>query len=76
MRVNDKVNVQVRMPRRRSQRCNVEDALVLVKFALDCVDDCVAVGGDVLPGWLSPAQVRLAKALRLLDLALREGGEI
>ena len=44
MRVNDKVNVQVRMPRRRSQRCNVEDALVLVKFALDCVDDCVAVG--------------------------------
>lgn len=53
MRVNDKVNVQVRMPRRRSQRCNVEDALVLVKFALDCVDDCVAVGGDVLPGWLS-----------------------
>ena len=47
-----------------------------LKFALDCVNDCVAVGGDVLPGWLSPAQVRLGKALGLLNEALRDGGEL
>lgn len=76
MRVNDKTNVQVRPSRGRSQRRNVEEAMILTKFALDCVNDCVAVGGDVLPGWLSPAQVRLGKALGLLNEVLREGGEI
>lgn len=76
MRVNDKTNVQVRPTGRRSQRRNVEEAMILVKFALDCVNDCVAVGGDVLPGWLSPAQVRLGKALGLLNEVLREGGEV
>ena len=76
MRMNDKTNVQVRPTRRRSQRRNVEEAMIFVKFALDCVNDCVAVGGDVLPGWLSPAQVRLGKALGLLNEALRDGGEL
>lgn len=76
MRVIDKVNEQVRPPRRQSQRRNVENAMLYVKFALDCVNDCVAVGGAVLPSWLSPAQVRLGKALGLLLEALREGGEL
>lgn len=76
MRVNDKTNVQVRPSRRRDQRRNVEEAMILAKFALDCVNDCVSVGGDVLPGWLNPAQVRLGKVLGLLNEVLREGGEI
>lgn len=76
MHVNDKTNVQVRPERQTSQRDKVGEAMLMVSLAMDCVTDCMACGSDVLPDWLSPAQLRLAKARTLLSEALREGGSL
>lgn len=74
MNVNTKANVQHRPARQVSQRDKVGEAMLMVSLAMDCVTDCMACGSDVLPDWLSPAQIRLAKARALLSEALREGG--
>lgn len=76
MNVNTKANVQHRPARQVSQRDKVGEAMLMVSLAMDCVTDCMACGSDVLPDWLSPAQIRLAKARALLSEALREGGSL
>ena len=76
MNVNTKANVQHRPARRVNQRDKVGEAMLMVSLAMDCVTDCMACGSDVLPDWLSPAQIRLAKARALLSEALREGGSL
>lgn len=76
MNVNTKANVQHRPARQVNQRDKVGEAMLMVSLAMDCVTDCMACGSDVLPDWLSPAQIRLAKARALLSEALREGGMV
>lgn len=76
MNVNTKPNVQHRPVRKTSQRDKVGEAMLMVSLAMDCVTDCMACGSDVLPDWLSPVQIRLAKARALLSEALREGGSL
>lgn len=76
MNVNTKANVQHRPARQVNQRDKVGEAMLMVSLAMDCVTDCMACGSDVLPDWLSPAQIRLAKARALLSEALREGGSL
>jgi hypothetical protein len=76
MNVNTKANVQHRPARQVSQRDKVGEAMLMVSLAMDCVTDCMACGSDVLPDWLSPAQIRLAKARALLSETLREGGSL
>lgn len=76
MNVNTKANVQHRPARQVNQRDKVGEAMLMVSLAMDCVTDCMACGSDVLPDWLSPAQIRLAKARALLSETLREGGSL
>lgn len=76
MNVNTKANVQHRPARQVNQRDKVGEAMLMVSLAMDCVTDCMACGSDVLADWLSPAQIRLAKARALLSEALREGGSL
>ena len=76
MNVSTKANVQHRPARQVNQRDKVGEAMLMVSLAMDCVTDCMACGSDVLPDWLSPAQIRLAKARALLSETLREGGSL
>ena len=77
MNVNTKANVQHRPARQVNQRDKVGESDV-DGVACYGLRDPIAwrAAPTVLPDWLSPAQIRLAKARALLSEALREGGSL